>query len=260
MAGKMNLELKVGVFAFIAIIILTTTVFSIGEFMFFSPGYSVKVSFGFAAGIDLGAEVRVAGTRVGEIKKLELGYDKDQARAKIILSIFMDEGVEIPRDSRAFISELGLVGERFLEIIPGKDYTDLLKNGEMLIGDDPIPVESLTEVMNKTSNDVGELLGSLNDILDEDIKQDIKDTLHNFKEVSESMKAICQRLESEKVTENLSKAINSMNEVLDIETKQDLKDAISNLNELSKSVSVISGRLERGEGKLGKWLAPKDKD
>jgi len=103
-------------------------------------------------------------------------------------------------------------------------------------------------------------LGSLNDILDEDIKQDIKDTLHNFKEVSESMKAICQRLESEKVTENLSKAINSMNEVLDIETKQDLKDAISNLNELSKSVSVISGRLERGEGKLGKWLAPKDKD
>ena len=68
MTAKMNLELKVGIFTFIALIVLTIAVFSIGDIYIFRPGYLIKVCFSFASGVDVGAAVRVAGIEVGEIE------------------------------------------------------------------------------------------------------------------------------------------------------------------------------------------------
>lgn len=195
MAEKRSLELKVGIFVFIALVILTVAVFSITEIYIFRPGYQVKVYFSFASGLDVGASVRVAGIEVGEVKKIDLSYDKDKSKAKITLSVWLDKEAQIPRDSSAYVNVLGLIGETYLEIIPGQDYAHLLKEGDALVGRDPLSQETVMEVVQKVGSSFDSVLGSVNEVLDNETKEALKETIINFRDSSESIKVITGRLE-----------------------------------------------------------------
>jgi len=195
MAGKSTLELKVGIFAFIGLIVLTLAVFSITEIHLFRPGYIIKVHFCFASGIDTGAAVMVAGIEVGEVKNIEISYDKNKCQAKIVLSVWLDRDVRLPRDSVAYVNVSGLIGEKYLEIIPGQDYTHLLKETDVLVGRDPLSTESLMEAAHEVAESLGIVLGSVDEVLDEEVKEALKQTIHNFRDFSASLKVISSRLE-----------------------------------------------------------------
>ena len=195
MAGRVNLEVKVGIFAFIALIILTLAVFSISEIYIFRPGYQIKVNFSFASGITVGAPVRVAGIEAGEVKEVNLSYDENKGKARVTLSVWLDKGIKIPRDSLAHVSILGLIGEAYLEIVPGQDYAHLLKGGDLLIGCDPPSTEALMDVAYRLGESFENFLGSADEVLDDDTKVDLKETIHNFREFSCSLKVITGRLE-----------------------------------------------------------------
>lgn len=195
MAGKMNLELKVGIFTFIGLVVLTLAVFSVGNIYIFRPGYLIRVCFGFASGVDVGAAVRVAGIEVGEIEDIELTYDKNEGKAKITLLVWLSKDVKIPKDSCAYVNMLGLIGDTYLEIIPGEDYRHVLKEGDVLVGRDPISRETLMEVVHKVADNFDDVLGSVNEVLDEDAKVALKETIHNFRDFSHSLKVITGRLE-----------------------------------------------------------------
>ena len=230
MGSKLNLEIKVGIFAFVGLVVLTLAVFSISDVYFLSPGYSIKIYFTFASGIDVGAPVRVAGIEAGEVKAINVVYDPEQNKTRVELSVWVNRGVNIPQDSKAFVSVLGLIGETYLEIIPGDDYAKVLKNGDMLLGRDPLSQDTLVETVHKVAENFNQTLSAFNDVLDEDSKKDLKATIHNIRNFSES---------------------------LDDETKQAFKESILNFRDLTASIKVITGRLERGEGKLGAWLKPR---
>lgn len=195
MAGKINLELKVGIFAFLALVILTLAVFSISGIYIFRPGYHIEVSFGFASGIDVGAIVSLAGVEVGKVEDIELTYNGDKGKTEILVDIWLDEKVEIPQDSYAYVGLLALIGERYLEIIPGQDYKHLLQEGDILEGRDAFSADSLMEIAHKASANLDQLLSSVNEVLDEDVKMDLKETIHNFRDFSRSLKVITERLE-----------------------------------------------------------------
>jgi len=195
MASRLNLELKVGIFAFIALIILALAVFSISEIYIFSPGYNVKVTFGFASGLNVGALVRVAGIEVGEVKDIELSYDKTRGKAQITLQVWLKQGVEVPKDSLAYVNMLGLIGENYLEIIPGQDYSNPLKPGEALAGRDPLSTETLMEVAHKVAGDLDEVLVSINNILDPETENALRETATNLRDASENINIITERLE-----------------------------------------------------------------
>lgn len=230
MASRLNLEVKVGIFAFIALIILTLAVFSISEVYIFRPGYNIKVSFSFASGLNVGAVVRVAGIEAGEIKDIKLDYDQEKGRAKITLLVWLKQGVSVPDDSIAYVNMLGLIGENYLEIIPGRNYEHSLKANEVLIGRDPLSTETLMEVAHKVAEDLEAVLTSINNILDEKTQDDFKATIGNIREFSDAM---------------------------DQKTALALKETVNNLHQASENIRIITERLERGEGKLGSWLKVK---
>lgn len=142
-----NFELKVGIFAFIGIVILFIIIFSIGEIYMLEPGYNLGVIFGFANGITEAAPVRVAGVEVGEVKSIKIFYDKSAKRPKAKLIIWIKEDVLIEKDARACINTLGLLGEKYLEILPGSQEAGFLADGETLVGEDPVVMDELTKDM-----------------------------------------------------------------------------------------------------------------
>ncbi len=71
MFTRSGFELKVGIFIFIGIVILSLIVFSIGNFYSIKRGYTLDIVFNFANGISVGAPVRYAGVEVGEVQEIE---------------------------------------------------------------------------------------------------------------------------------------------------------------------------------------------
>ena len=162
MAEK-NFELKVGIFVFIGIVVLFIIVFSIGEFYLFRPGYNIKIVFSFANGITKAAPVRAIGVEAGEVKDIKIFYDKDERKPKAELMVWIQRDVRIKKDARALINTLGLLGEKYLEILPGSPDADFLAEGDTLIGEDPVMMDELSKDMKELADSVKVIVSRLRD-------------------------------------------------------------------------------------------------
>lgn len=147
--GKTKLELKVGIFVFIGLVILVIFILSIGGFKTWSSGYNISLNFKFVNGVKVGAPVRFAGVDVGEIKKVHLEFVPQENRSNVRLNVWIRSIIKIPVDSSVWVNTLGLLGEKYVEIIPGKDYVNCLKDGQSLAGVDPLPIH---EIFNRAEN------------------------------------------------------------------------------------------------------------
>ena len=143
-----SFEVKVGMFILLGFIILFIMIFSIGEIHLFKPGYRIKVLFNFANGIAMSAPVRLAGIEVGEIDNIRIYYDIKEERTKVELSARIKRDVPIEEDAEAVINTLGLLGEKYLEIFPGRSKR-FLEDGSALVGTDPISTENMTMELKK---------------------------------------------------------------------------------------------------------------
>jgi len=141
--GKTKLELRVGVFVFIGLVILVVFILSIGGFKTWSSGYRINLSFNFVNGIKVGAPVRFAGVDVGEVNRVKLEFVPQESRSNVNLEIWIRNNIKIPSDYTVWVNTLGLLGEKYVEIIPGKEYADLIKANETLVGVDPMPIHQI---------------------------------------------------------------------------------------------------------------------
>jgi len=141
--GKTKLELKVGIFVFIGLIVLVIFILSIGGFKTWSSGYRINLNFNFVNGVKIGAPVRFAGVDVGEVKKIKLEFVSDQNRSNVCLVVWVRDVIKIPVDSSVWVNTLGLLGEKYVEIMPGKDYANSVKDNGSLDGVDPLPIHVL---------------------------------------------------------------------------------------------------------------------
>lgn len=88
-------------------------------------GYTLMARFDRADGLDTGGDVRISGIKVGSIVGQSL--DPTTFRAEVRFSI--RDGIELPADSSAAIVSSGLLGGRYLSVVPGGDEA-VLKDGE----------------------------------------------------------------------------------------------------------------------------------
>ena len=162
MEGR-TLELKVGIFISIAFMLLFIIVFSIGDVVFFEKGYRIKATFGFANGIAESAPVRLAGVHIGDIDKIDIFYDEEAQKTKVVLNAKITKKVKIEKDAMARINTLGLLGEKYLEITPGTRTVGFLEEGGVLIGEDPVYVEALTKDMKYLVDSASVIMQRLRD-------------------------------------------------------------------------------------------------
>jgi len=156
--GKTKMELKVGIFVFCGLVLAVIFILSIGGFKTWSSGYNVKFSFGFINGVKLGAPVRFAGVDVGQVKNIEMSVPAKEGQAKIHVNCWVKKDVRIPLDSIIWVNTLGLLGEKYIEIMPGKDYSKVLDNNQEMAGVDPLPMNKITDLANNIAKDINDIL------------------------------------------------------------------------------------------------------
>jgi len=161
--GKTKLELKVGIFVFIGLIILAVFVLMVGKFRTWSSGYSVYTVFNFVNGVKVGAPVRFAGVDVGEVKHLDVYFSAEENRTKVKIENWVNKHVVIPQDSVVWVNTLGLLGEKYIEIMPGKDYSKVIAENGTLKGTDPIPMNEVGDIAKKLVSDIDDTVLKVKD-------------------------------------------------------------------------------------------------
>jgi phospholipid/cholesterol/gamma-HCH transport system substrate-binding protein len=185
MFTRMNFELKVGIFIFIGIVILSVIIFSIGNFYSVKQGYNMNVVFGFANGVGVGAPVRYLGVQVGEVQDIKVYFDEKENKPLVKLNIWVSQNTWINENARASINTLGLLGEKYLEIFPGTRDTRLLQKGDTLRGNDPVSTEELARSTKELIEKIGALTESVNKIAgDEALRTSLKNTFSNVEALS----------------------------------------------------------------------------
>jgi phospholipid/cholesterol/gamma-HCH transport system substrate-binding protein len=144
--GQTKLELKVGVFVFVGLSILAVFILKIGDFRTAATGHPVHFIFHFTNGVKVGAPVRFAGVDIGEVKDISFLAPQDQDKTRVKLSAWVRKDVKIPRDSTVWVNTLGLLGEKYIEIMPGKNYTDCVADNQVMVGNDPLAMHELGEI------------------------------------------------------------------------------------------------------------------
>lgn len=180
-----NFELKVGIFIFIGIVILSVIVFSIGNFYSVKHGYTLNIVFSFANGIGIGAPVRYSGVEVGEVRDINVYFDEKENKPMVKILIWVAQNTWINENAKAAINTLGLLGEKYLEIIPGTRETRLLQKGDTLRGQDPVSTEEIARSTKELVIKIGVLIESINKITgDEEFRGSLKNTVSNIEEIT----------------------------------------------------------------------------
>lgn len=86
-------------------------------------GYILNAHFESIEGIVKGSDIKISGIKIGYVESIELDTTTFLANVKLQI----DRAYEIPDDSRAIVTSSGLIGSRFINIIPG-GAEELLQN------------------------------------------------------------------------------------------------------------------------------------
>ncbi len=122
-----GLEFKVGLLILISTAILVGFVFILGNFSLRS-GFEIRLDYDYIGSLQPGAPVKVSGIKVGKVKKIEFiggAIDPEiKQRVQVRVTAWVEDRVSdsIRSDAEFFINTAGVLGEQYLEIVPGKDW------------------------------------------------------------------------------------------------------------------------------------------
>ena len=151
---KVTNEAKTGILVLVCLAALGALILKVGNFKFFQEGYTVKSQLHYSAGVKKHAPVRLSGVDVGEVKDIQIIYG-DQTIVELVL--WLRDGVKIRLDSKAYVTTLGLMGEKYIEIKAGTSAAEFAKPGDLIPGQDPVRLEELIEMATKVATDIGQM-------------------------------------------------------------------------------------------------------
>lgn len=235
----MTNEAKVGAFTILGIIIFALVyVFLTGFHFSGNKMYGISVGFQQVLGLNPGANVCFAGVSVGEVT--DISTEGSGVRVDLKLPSYL----QMPKDSMITITSVGVMGEKFINIVPAKDNGMYIKEGDYIIGYDEQGIESMMDKINKALTQVHILLLSMNEIFASQVAKDsVIESSKNIREITENIRT-------------LSKVFATSA----LENQGDIRLIIENLSAITTHLRDFSSEAEKmmqdvsGDGSSGKNL------
>ncbi|OCC15110.1 putative ABC transporter, periplasmic component YrbD [Dissulfuribacter thermophilus] len=127
--NRYKIETAVGLFVFIGIVCIAYLTIKLGKMeLIGSNYYIVYAQFDSVSGLKKDSNVEIAGVPVGRVSSIKL--DPKEKIAIVGLKIAKD--IKLEDDCIASIKTRGLIGDKFVKIIPGGSDT-FLKPGDTIV-------------------------------------------------------------------------------------------------------------------------------
>lgn len=140
---KLKKETAVGLFVIMGLLAVIYMSVKLGNVQLFSDKYYVvKASFSDISGLKTNAPVQMFGVEVGFVS--EIGLDQENGVAKVSMMLLKE--VELTDDAIAAIKTNGLIGDKYVKLVPG-GLGDPVKPGDTLF--DTQPAIDLEDLISK---------------------------------------------------------------------------------------------------------------
>lgn len=259
---KIGAEVASGVAIFIAFIIFIFGFLYLKNVTFKSDSYALYIEFQDVAGLEPGDGVRVSGLQVGKVNSFKL------SGLTVLVGIEVDPEIELPEDSWAQIKSLGMVGEKYIEIIPGNS-DKMVSSGDVLQGKSGGDLSDITGSMEGVIKQAEELLinmkAAFENVFDIPTQRALQESVHHLRNLSSKLEDNSKHLE--RTLANLDTISTGLNQIM-ANRRNQVEDSIENVHKATTqfedfstrldstltSIQSILAKIENQEGAVGKAI------
>ncbi|MGZ5473095.1 MAG: MlaD family protein, partial [Thermoanaerobaculia bacterium] len=269
---------KVGIVMLIALAVLGYFVLRIEDISLSRSRtrHIVKAVFDDVAGLDNESAVRIAGVRKGHVTDIKV-----LPNGRAVVTMLVDDDVPLHTNAQANVANLGLLGEKYIELDPGSPQAPLLsKGGEITLpGTQPASFDDVTDQVKAIADDVKAITESLRAVAGGPAgQQRLEEIVANVQAITAETRALIAANRSNVdatlsntrvITEHLRNEIPRLADSIDRvaqqmggtvgDNREDVRVVVQNLRGLSADLRTtadnlnnITGHVKSGEGTMGK--------
>jgi len=271
----MKKEVKLGVFVLAALAMAGYFVIKTKSFVdLFSRGNRIPIyaRFGTVAGLYPSAPVMLAGVKIGLVSSI--GLDGRNAVAKLEI----DKDTPLTSDARAIISTIGIVGEKYIEIVYKDEFRQSrptrIPPGGTILTLEPfnldvlkVKFDNLYEKLHRAAGDIAGI------VADPRIKEGIAETATNLASLSRDLRALAaadgllpgaiRRYgdladQLSRTAGDLDQAVMSVSRSLSPAEGEGLLARVDSLlirlNEAAADLRAMTQKIRAGEGTVGRLV------
>ncbi|HEX3626041.1 MAG TPA: MlaD family protein [Verrucomicrobiae bacterium] len=269
-----RLELKVGLFVFIGLVLLAALLiaFSKGTSVFRGT-YTVHLVAANVGGLKLRASVLLAGVQVGAVSGIKLAPDGKSVN--ITLRVY--NGTTIYNDANFVIEQAGFLGDQFVAVLPTANQGTIITNNEEVHCEPPFDMlavaRSASGFITRIDNTVAKVEASVSELqkslLNEETLTNLSMAVANIKEASDHANGVVGGLDTLVATnsgqvhlavsnivffsQELTQLAANANGVLDTNGVA-ISGAVSNLQAATTTLRQIADDMHAGKGLAGTIL------
>jgi phospholipid/cholesterol/gamma-HCH transport system substrate-binding protein len=282
MATQRTTEIRVGIFLLVGLALVGGLILKYGKYE--SAGkktYDIGVVFPSVGGIVQEASVMYAGITIGKVKNIQ-HQENGKMQARLTLALY--KGNRVRRDAKFVINQSGLLGDRYVDVVPMTATAPYIEPGETVNGSTSVDfteaIRSAVEILHQARRTIEQVETAVQRIdgavqrVDEGLLNTqnlnrVTATLENIQITTSNAVALTTSLrdmiaESRGgVSNTLAKLslaadnVNTLSKRVDnvvVDNQDDIRMAVKNLATSAQRLNAIMDRLDKGEGSVGKIL------
>ena len=278
-------EQKIGLFFIVGIALFLVAIELTLGLGILKRRYPIYADFPDVQGLDVGADVRLAGLKAGRVDGLAI--EERHVRVKMLI----DRGLQLKKDSIARLDFRALSGERFVAISLGSPTAKTAEPGDTIDGETPAGFADAVDQLSRVAENVSDLaeslrtnsdrlLASLADVVEQN-RDALGDTAQHLASITGKLDrgtgtlglllndpALYERATSAlgdvqqsvrdlgSVARNLSDGKSTLGKLVtrDDGLYEQVRQTVDGLSATAQNAQEITDRLRQGEGTLGMAL------
>ena len=219
-------QTRVGILVAAALLIFGVTTFLLGRQQhLWERKVDYILYFTRTNGLQKGAPVSLSGLPIGSVDRLHFATEPGINRIEVGIRVDADAAPRIRTDTRATLRTLGLLGDKYIELVPGTQSDAVpIPPGEVIPSVDPTDYEAVFGQSGDIVTNIVEVTAAL------------KDVLQTIQRGEGLLGAMVQNREFGKAT------------------LEDLQGTLVNVRSTTQNLDRVLARVDRGEGVIGRLL------
>ena len=232
---KWTTEAKVGAFTIVGIVLFIMGILFVGRVdIFTKPQMTITGDFAQVNGLKNGNQVKFSGVAIGSVSDIEI------TPSGVVVKMKIDEKTQIPSDSRFTLGSDGFLGDKYIQISPGKS-TVYLQNGDSVKGEGVDAMDQAMQSAQKLMAGTEQMLQSINNIIGDPKTQDaLKHSLQSTAIMADNAVAMTQNMAD--VTAQLNQAAQQFN--ADGNAGEDMRQILTNIKQTTERVDNMARSME----------------
>jgi phospholipid/cholesterol/gamma-HCH transport system substrate-binding protein len=209
--------------------------------------YPLYATFRDVQGLDVGADVRLAGIKAGRVDAVHI--DGDHVRVTLAL----DHDLPVKKDATARLDFRALSGERFVALTLGSPGAKVAEPGDTLDGETPASFADVVDQLSSVSQNVNDLVSTLNQNAGR-LLATLADTVE---ENRTTLGATVEHLAS--ITDKLDRGTGTLGLLLnDPKLYESATATLGDVRQSVQDLGQVARTLSDGQSTLGKLMTKDD--